>query len=120
MQEIRRAFETCFLPNVPHLRRITFLSLRLPKGWNGFTDENYAFNAPVFQWYIESLGAGVPTTIRYVRYRFLVNEGECPKTTVYYHRLEPKRSSWWMLLSGRDGEEMFEKEMTPQVVPLAG
>lgn len=117
-QEIRKAFKQCFLPNVPNLRKITFLSLWLPNGWKGIDGDNLAFDAPSFHRYIASLGAGVPRTIRYIRYRYLTPKykfGERQRTAVYYHRQEPCNGSWWNRLGEDESEKMFNEDLTPQI-----
>jgi len=121
-QGIRKAFKENFLPNAPSsLRKITFLSLHLPSGYNGTSRNGFAFNAPNFHQWIISLGDQVPQTLRYLRYRHLLSkpyQGERQESTVWYHRQEPKDGNWWIKLDEGEGEKMFEEERTPQIWPI--
>lgn len=121
LQEMRKAFEQDFLPNVPStLRKITFLSLHLPGGYNGIDRNDLAFNAPCLQDWIVSFEDRFPQTIRYLRYRHLSGpyQGERQKATVWYHRQEPKNGGWWLELDEYEGEMMFEEERTPHIWPV--
>lgn len=108
-----------FLPNIPNLHKMTFLSLHLPTGWSGIDSNTMVFDAPLFHRFIASLAGRVPTTLRYLRYRHLVPKdiyGEPRKTTIYYHRQVAERENWWICLHEDVAEEMFEEDRTPHIM----
>ena len=112
IQEHRMAFMESFLPNVPHLRKITFLSLDRPSGLHDF-------DAPTFHQFIDSLGDLVPSTLKHIRYCHLSPRcytGEFRESDVYYHRLTPVDGEWWLLVEGKEGEDLFKEGRTPQIV----
>ena len=110
---------TDFLPKMTHLRRMTFLSVNLPSGWNDVQVGNLAFEAPCFHNFMSAMSDRMPRSLRHVRYRHLLPKdmyGAQQVTSYHYCRQDPVDGRRWMKLGMIEGEEMFDLDLTPQVV----
>ena len=118
-QRIRNAFLESFLPKMHCLRRITFLSVNLPSGWNDLQGDSLAFEATMFHDFMRTVSGSIPNILRHVRYQHLIPRDSCGAQqtgTYYYCRQERKDERRWMRLNMLEGEKLFDGDLTPQVV----
>ena len=112
-QELQRMFISCFLCDASTLKKITFFSLRQP---HPLPDYHTAHVRAL----IASLGDKVPANLKLVRYMPPDPQYRhpCEKIEVDYHRETPVEGNWWMGLPSKEGEQIFEEDRTPRIVPV--
>ena len=102
-----------------NLRKLTFLSINLPSGWNGLYDDNLAFEAPGFHTFMATTSQIVPRTLRHVRYQHLIPKGLYGVRQTYLSNFccqEPENARRWIKVDTLEGEKMFCEDLTPRIV----
>lgn len=108
--ELREAFLGTFLPTLPHMKKITLLSLSRPEPLSSFDAWQSFF--PVLNLHSN---CRIPSTLKYIRYCGLPNSDGRTRSLVYYHRENPVNGMWWLAIRGREGRRVYEDGTTPSI-----